>query len=49
MIDDLFVAQDSRPAQVQPVTLGSLAPIDRGLLVIVGLVTQFIEASSRWR
>ena len=45
MMDDLFVAQDSRPAHVQPVTLGSLAPFDRGLLVIVGLVTQFIEAS----
>lgn len=45
MMDDLFVAQDSRPTQVQPVDLSCLAPFDRGLLVIVGLVTQFIEAS----
>jgi len=45
MMDDLFVAQDSRPTHVQPVDLGCLAPFDRGLLVIVGLVTQFIEAS----
>ena len=45
MMDDLFVAQDSRPPHVQPVALNCLAPFDRGLLVIVGLVTQFIEAS----
>ncbi len=44
MIDKLFVAQDRRPDDLGDIDVAALPSFERGLLVIVGLVTQFIEA-----
>jgi chorismate-pyruvate lyase len=43
---DVFVAQASRPACLAPVDLAALTPLQRGLLVIDGTVTKFLEASA---
>ena len=40
----LFIAQDSRPATLSPVSVRSLSPLQRALLVIDGTVTTFPEA-----
>ena len=40
----VFVAQGARPPELDPADLRSLSPFQRGLLVIDGTVTQFIEA-----
>lgn len=39
-----FVAQQRRPAQLQPVSVAQLTPFQRGLLVTDGTVTTFVEA-----
>ena len=44
MIDSLFIAQDRRPDHLCDIDVAALSDFERGLLVIVGLVTQFIEA-----
>ena len=44
LLPRLFIAQKQRPAHLGEIDLEELAPFERGLLVIVGLVTQFIEA-----
>ena len=44
LIADLYAAQDRRPAHLGPLDPATLTPFQRGLLAIVGLVTQFIEA-----
>ena len=44
LIEGLFVAQDRRPEPLADINLQQLDPFQRGLLVMVGLVTQFIEA-----
>jgi len=43
-IDELFVAQFARPAQLSEPNLRALTPFQRALLVIDGTVTRFIEA-----
>ena len=40
----VFVAQSERPPGLEPVDYAALAPLQRGLLVIDGTVTQFLEA-----
>lgn len=40
----VFVAQDQRPARLQPVDMAALTPFQRGLLVTDGTVTRFVEA-----
>jgi chorismate-pyruvate lyase len=40
----LFLAQDSRPPALGPVSPGELTPLQRALLVIDGTVTTFLEA-----
>jgi chorismate-pyruvate lyase len=45
-MDDLFVAQSERPAHLRNLALDSLTPSQRGLLVIPGFASQFIEACS---
>lgn len=42
--DGLFVAQFERPAELEPVNLRALSPIQRALMVIDGTVTKFLEA-----
>jgi chorismate-pyruvate lyase len=42
---DVFSAQAERPRTLGPVNLASLTPLQRGLLVIDGTVTKFLEAS----
>jgi chorismate-pyruvate lyase len=42
--NDPFVAQSSRPPELQPLDLASLTPFYRSLLVIDGTVTQFVAA-----
>jgi chorismate-pyruvate lyase len=42
---DVFVAQAMRPAGLEPVDLAALTPLQRGLLVIDGTVTKFLEAT----
>jgi chorismate-pyruvate lyase len=44
LIANLFTAQGSRPAHLGQVDVTTLSPFQRGLLVMLGLVTQFIEA-----
>lgn len=44
LLPGLFIAQKERPAHLGEIDLGALTPFERGLLVVVGLVTQFIEA-----
>ena len=44
LLPRLFIAQKHRPGHLGEIDLGALTPFERGLLVIVGLVTQFIEA-----
>ena len=44
LLPRLFIAQKQRPGHLGEIDLGALTPFERGLLVIVGLVTQFIEA-----
>jgi chorismate-pyruvate lyase len=43
-LQNLFVAQDQRPAHLEDVDLASLTPMERALLVIDGTVTRFLEA-----
>lgn len=43
---DVFTAQGQRPASLGPVDLASLTPLQRGLLVIDGTVTKFLEATA---
>lgn len=40
----LFIAQQARPAALEPVAIRSLSPLQRALLVIDGTVTTFLEA-----
>ena len=40
----LFVAQDKKPATLREINLARLTPFQRGLLVMDGTVTRFIEA-----
>ncbi|MCY3741234.1 MAG: chorismate pyruvate-lyase family protein [Candidatus Poribacteria bacterium] len=40
----LFVAQDKKPATLRKINLARLTPFQRGLLVMDGTVTRFIEA-----
>lgn len=40
----LFLAMDRRPPGLEPVAPGELTPLQRGLLVIDGTVTTFLEA-----
>ena len=40
----LFKAQEARPADMADLDFAALSPFQRSLLVMVGLVTQFIEA-----
>jgi chorismate-pyruvate lyase len=42
--DGVFIAQDSRPATLGDVSVGSLSPFVRALLIIDGTVTKYIEA-----
>jgi chorismate-pyruvate lyase len=42
---DVFIAQAQRPAGLRPVNVAALTPLQRGLLVIDGTVTKFLEAS----
>ena len=44
LLSRLFIAQKERPGHLGEIDLEALTPFERGLLVIVGLVTQFIEA-----
>ena len=44
LLPRLFIAQKERPGHLGEIDLEALTPFERGLLVIVGLVTQFIEA-----
>ena len=44
LVPRLFIAQKERPGHLGEIDLEALTPFERGLLVIVGLVTQFIEA-----
>lgn len=44
LLPRLFIAQRHRPAHLGEIDIEALTPFERGLLVIVGLVTQFIEA-----
>jgi chorismate-pyruvate lyase len=44
LITNLFTAQERRPDHLEAVDLVTLSPFHRGLLVMLGLVTQFIEA-----
>ncbi len=44
LLPRLFIAQQKRPAHLGEIDLEALTPFERSLLVIVGLVTQFIEA-----
>ena len=44
LLPRLFIAQRHRPGHLGEIDLQALTPFERGLLVIVGLVTQFIEA-----
>lgn len=44
LLQDLFVAQSSRPDHLDEVNLRTLSPFQRALLVIDGTVTKFIEA-----
>jgi len=41
---EAFVAQSQRPAHLLPVSVAALTPFQRGLLVIDGTVTRFVEA-----
>ena len=41
----VFVAQSRRPASLGPIDVAALTPLQRGLLVIDGTVTTFLEAS----
>ena len=43
-MDELFVAQTHKPDHIRDIDLESLTPFHRGLMVIPGFVTQFIEA-----
>lgn len=43
-LEELFVAQFARPANLHPVNLRTLTPYQRALLTIDGTVTKFIEA-----
>ena len=43
-MDELFVAQTHRPEHIADIDLESMTPFHRGLMVIPGFVTQFIEA-----
>lgn len=43
-LEDLFVAQFAKPADLHPVNLRALSPFQRALLTIDGTVTKFIEA-----
>ena len=43
-LDDLFIAQEKKPAGLQTIDLVDLDPIQRVLLVADGTVTQLIEA-----
>lgn len=43
-MDELFVAQAQRPDHIADIDLESMSPFHRGLMVIPGFVTQFIEA-----
>jgi chorismate-pyruvate lyase len=43
-MDELFVAQAHRPDHIADIDLKSMTPFHRGLMVIPGFVTQFIEA-----
>jgi len=40
----LFVAQDAKPEKLKEINLARLTPFQRGLLVMDGTVTRFIEA-----
>ena len=40
----LFVAQDAKPENLKEISLARLTPFQRGLLVMDGTVTRFIEA-----
>lgn len=42
--DGLFVAQFERPAELEPINLRTLSPMQRALMVIDGTVTRFLEA-----
>ena len=44
LLSRLFIAQKQRPRHLGEIDLEALTPFERGLLVIVGLVTQFIES-----
>ncbi len=44
IFDDLFIAQSRRPDHLGDIDVETLTPFERGILVVVGLVTQFIEA-----
>ena len=44
LIRKLFVAQDRRPDHLGDIDLTRITPFERGLLVMVGLVTQLIES-----
>jgi chorismate-pyruvate lyase len=43
-VNDLFVAQETKPSSVESLELDSLSAFQRTLLVIDGTVTKFIEA-----
>ena len=43
-IDRLFIAQDAKPGELEPVQMGLLSPFQRVLLVTDGTVTQVLEA-----
>lgn len=43
-LEDLFIAQFARPADLNAVNLRALSPYQRALLAIDGTVTKFIEA-----
>ena len=43
-MNNLFVAQSEKPAQLDPIDLDSLSSFQRALLVMDGTVTQFVEA-----
>jgi chorismate-pyruvate lyase len=42
--DGIFIAQENRPATLREVSVGSLSPFARALLIIDGTVTKYIEA-----
>ena len=44
LLSRLFIAQDRRPGHLSDIDLLSMTPFERGWLVMVGLVTQLIEA-----